>query len=195
MMRTLAIGTRCIALLAILGCATTLWGGGSPLGYVRTHTIQNLAPSPSKYLGHYLSVDAAGGTSLSSQTADEDNNSRWELKYLFWKERGYLAHGIVQRGDNAHNGKFLAIDPKTGALTYTAEAVPTARWLVRYAGKYHGWDAYTMQNLGVNGEFDMTYIAIDEATGEVKLSAKPVPGAHWLIDSAPYLPAETLFVQ
>jgi hypothetical protein len=195
MMRKLAIGSRLAAVAAILGCATSLWGGGAPLGYVRTHTIQNLSPTPNRFQGHYLSVNDAGLTALSRETPEVNNNSRWELKYLFWKERGYLAHGIVQRGDNANNGKFLAIDTTNGALTYTDEAGPTARWLVRYTGKQQGWDAYTIQNLGHTGTYDMAYIAIDPTTGEVQISAKPVASAYWLIDSAPYLPAETLFVQ
>jgi hypothetical protein len=185
-MKTLAHWTRAFVLLGVMTSAASLWGGGAPLGYVKTHTLQNLAPSPSRYLGHYLSTDVAGQAVVSAQL------NRWEFKPYFWKDRGYLTHFIVQRGDNGFNGKYLNLDPATGQLGFTSEPLPTARWLVRYAGKYQGWDAFHIQNLAEQGAVGLGFLAIDEASGEVVITSELTAGSHWLMSDAPYLPSETV---
>lgn len=192
-MKNIAIWGRSLALLAIVGCATTVLGAGSPLEYIKTKTFQNLAPSPSKFMGHYLSIDALGATTLSTSSNQDESGSHWEIKKLFWKERGYVTHALIQRGNNKFNGQYLAVNPQTGALLFSKTEVPTARWLIRYAGKYQGWDGYYIQNLAENGVTDMQFIAIDEVTGALQLSAKPTAGAHWLMSDTPYLPAESVY--
>lgn len=180
-----------VALIAIAGAASA-WGAGAPLEYVKTHTFQNLAPNPSKFVGHYLAINDAGQPVLSTASNSYDSESYWEIKYNFWKDRGYMSHAIVQRGNNRFNGKYLCIDRKTGKLAFTEHPVPTARWLIRYAGKYRGWDAMHIQSLSDDGLFDMSFLAIDEATGEVILAPKPTPGSHWFMNDTSYLPSETM---
>jgi hypothetical protein len=192
-MKKLALWTRGIALLLLVSCVSSLWGVGLAPSYVKTRTFQNLAPQPSKFHGHYLAIDENGTPTLANASDKWNSESYWELKYMFWKDRGYITHAIVQRGNNRFNGKYLNLDPKTGKLGFVSEPIPTARWLVRYAGKYQGWDAFHIQNLAENDITDMMFIAIDEATGEVTLTQKPTPGAHWFMNDTPYLPAETGF--
>ena len=192
-MKNVAFFGKALTLLALVGCAATVLGAGAPLEYIKNKTLQNLASNPSKFHGHYLSIDDAGQSVLSAASNQDESGSIWEFKKLFWKERGYVTHAIIQRGNNKFNGQFLAIDAKTGKLMFSKTEVPTARWLIRYAGKFEGWDAYYIQNLAETGAFDMQFIAIDEATGTVQLSPKPTSGAHWLMGDAPYLPAESLY--
>jgi hypothetical protein len=192
-MKKLALWTRAMVVLVVVTCAASLWGAGAPLEYVKTRTFQNLAPNPSKFNGHYLAIDDLGVPSLSTASNKFDSESYWEIKYQFWKERDYVAHAIVQRGNNKFNGKYLCIDLKTGKLAFADTPIPTARWLIRYAGKYQGWDAFHIQNLSQDGVFDMTFLAIDEVTGEVVLAPKPTPGSHWFMNDTAYLPAETNF--
>ncbi len=192
-MKNMSFWGKALTLLVVVGCATTVLAAGAPLEYIKNKTFQNLASSPSKFHGHYLSINDDGESVLSSESNQDASGSIWEFKKLFWKERGYVTHAIIQRGNNRFNGQFLAIDFKTGELMFSKTEVPTARWLIRYAGKYQGWDAYYIQNLAETGNFDMQFIAIDEVTGAVQLSPKPTPGAHWLMGDAPYLPAESLY--
>jgi hypothetical protein len=190
-MKTLAFGLRALALLVVVGFTATLSGGGSPLGYVKSKTFQNLAPMPCKFHGHYLAIDDAGLTALAPVSNKFESNSYWEVKYAFWKDRGYMTHMLVQRGNNPYNGQYLTLDGVTGKLGYAKEAVPEGRWLIRYAGKYHGWDSFHIQNLA-EGPLGMAFLAIDEVTGEVILSAKPIPSSNWFMNDTAYLPAETV---
>lgn len=180
-----------IALLLTLGVATTVGAVGSPLEFLQMHTFQNLTASSSKFHGHYLSIDADGSANLSASSSQNASGSYWEVKRLFWKERGYTAHALVQRGNNRYNGQYLAVDPATGKLFFSKTEIPTARWLVRYAGKYQGWDATYIQTLAETGTTDMHFLAIEELTGAVRLSSEATPGAHWLMTKAPDLPAES----
>lgn len=190
-MKKLALWTRGLTVLMVMSCTVSLFGSGSPLEYIKTHTFQNLGPSPSKFMGHYLAIDDAGIPLLTKASSSFDSESYWEIKYYFWKDRGYATHTIVQRGNNRFNGKYLCIDG-AGKLAFADEPIPTARWLIRYAGKYQGWDAMHIQNLAANGLTDMAFLAIDEATGEVILTPKPLPGSHWFMNDTSYLPAETM---
>jgi hypothetical protein len=191
-MKTFALWVRLTVVLLVVGTVASSWGSGAPLEYVKSHTFQNLAPNPCKFTGHYLAIDDLGQPVLSVASNKFDSESYWEIKYLFWKERGYAAHAIVQRGNNKFNGKYLCIDSATGKLGFANEPIGTARWLIRYTGKYSGWDAFHIQNLSQNGTFDMAFLAIDETTGEVILSPKPTPGSHWFMNDTAYLPAETM---
>ncbi len=191
-MKNLALFTRSLALLIVVSCTVSLWGAGAPLEYIKTHTFQNLAPNPSKFIGHYLAIDDAGAPLLSKANSALESESSWEIKYYFWKDRGYMTHTIVQRGNNRFNGKYLCIDPKTGKLAFANEPIPTARWLIRYAGKYQGWDAMHIQSIAETGLFDMSFLAIDDTTGEIILAPKLTPGGHWFMNDTSYLPAETM---
>lgn len=192
-MRKLALWARALSVLLIVACAASSWGAGAPLEYIKTRTFQNLAPNPCKFTGHYLAINELGEPVLSIASNKWDSESYWEIEYRFWKDRGYVTHSLRQRGNNKYNGKYLCIDTATGKLGFASEPIGTARWLIRYTGKYQGWDAFHIQNLAEGGTFDMAFLAIDEVTGEIVLTPKPTPGSHWFMNDTAYLPAETIF--
>src|SRR5690606_20728819 len=156
-----------------------VWAVGAPLEYVKTRTFQNLARS--NFRGHYLSVDPGGAPVVSPVSNFDASGTYWEIKPYFWKDRGYTTHTIVQRGNNAFNGKYLAVDSQTGALVFVDEEIPSARWLIRSGGKFQGWDSFYIQNLAKSGTFDMNFLAIDETTGAVILTNRPTAGSHWYL--------------
>lgn len=187
--------TRFISLVVLLALTTAVTAQDLETGrradYVRTKTFQSLLWQPG-IAGHYLAVDPQSAVPyLSSVSSIEFSDSFWELRGVY-KHRDYRAHVIRHRGNNPLNNRPLGINADTGAFVFTEGETPTSYWLVRYAGKYNGWDAYFIQTLAeTEGGFDMSFVTVDPATKNIVLSAKPTAGSYWHIAPTSDLPAET----
>jgi hypothetical protein len=187
--------TRLLAVAALLTLASTVVAQDLETGrradYVRTRTFQSLLWQPG-IAGHYLAVDPKSAVPyLSPVSSIEFSDSFWELRGVY-KHRDYRSHVILHRGNNPLNNRTLGIDPDTGAFIFTKGEVPTSYWLVRYAGKYNGWDAYFIQTLAETpAGFDLGFVTVDPATKAIGLSAKPTAGSYWHIAYTSDLPAET----
>jgi|GEM_PF-1631727 hypothetical protein len=194
--------TRLLAVVALLCLASSAVAQdletGRQVGYVRTKTFQSLLWQPG-IAGHYLTVDpqtlnretAIANLTLSSVSNIEHANSYWQLRSVY-THRGYRGHVIVNRGNSPLNNRKLGLDQTTGKFIFTEGEVPTSYWLVRYAGKYNGWDAYFIQTLAeTTGGFDLSFVTVDPATKAITLSPTPTPGSYWHIADTSDLPAET----
>lgn len=168
-------------------------------------------------LGLFLAVDATGVPKMTSQSIlpypgaeaeakyrDADPFKRplpevgvpnlqswWQVK-MVTKKRDHLAHVIMNRGNTKYNGQYLALDPKNGEVIMSKRESANSYWLVRYAGKYRGWDSFLVQNNSeTDGVTDMKFLAVDEQTGKLIITADPKRSMNWLIQFAPDLPTET----
>jgi hypothetical protein len=180
---------------ALLVITTTAWSQDLETGrraeYVRTRTFQSLLWQPG-IAGHYLAVDPrTAAPYLSPESSVEFSDSFWELRGVY-KHRDYRSHVILHRGNNPLNNRSLGINPDTGEFSFTKGETPSSYWLVRYAGKYNGWDAYFIQTLAESpAGFDMAFVSVDPTTKAIGLSAKPSAGSYWHIAYTSDLPAET----
>jgi len=150
----------------------------------RTRTLQSLSRGGGGHYGKYLSLDSSTGQlELTVDGRPASMNTAWEVKPGFYEERGYKAHVLVSRGNNRFNSYYLRMDPVSGLIGLSRMETTiddTAKWLVRYAGKYYGYHAFYVQTLAFSeGGFDLSYVAVDERTGELMLSRELTPGAHW----------------
>ena len=153
-------------------------------------TLQNLGMRPTVKYGAFLSINEQTGKAQLEDVCDEhESGGFWEIRPI-GRERDYPAHVIINRGNTRHNGRYLGIDSQTGELKLDSTKDPAEnKWLIRYAGLYEGYHAYYFQNLARStGGFDMQFLAVDQKTGEVVLTKKPGPGAHWLKRNRPGLP-------
>lgn len=181
-----------LSLFAVVLCSAADLESWRQPDYVRSRTIQNLARFPdSNFEGWYLASDEDGRVRLSKEESNIDAHNWWQIKMIA-KKRNYTAHTIINRGNTRFNGHYLAIDPKTGELILSRRETNHSYWLVRYAGKYAGWDSFYIQSSSqTGGANDMAYLTIDEKSGELKLTNRGTRGMNWLIQHAPDLPAET----
>jgi hypothetical protein len=194
MKRAMALGFP--LLLAL--CCTALAHGqelktGRRAPYVRTRTFQNLAYKPGIF-GHYLTVDPdTGRLGLSPVSNQVYSHTFWELRGVY-KHRDYRAHVMLSRANSPLNNRSLGVDPVSGQLLFTKGEIDSSYWLIRYAGKYNGWDAYFLQTLAeTDAGVDLAFLTADPATGVVDLSATPTPGSFWHMTFAPDLPAESRY--
>lgn len=188
MTRLLAIA----ALLCLAGSATAQdLETGRRADYVRTKTFQSLLWQPG-IAGHYLAVDPQSAVPyLSPVSSAEFSDSFWELRSVY-KHRDYRAHVIRSRSNSALNDRVLGINAVLPEFSFTSGETPTSYWLVRYAGKYNGWDAWFIQTLAATDDGrDLSFITVDPATKNIVLSAKPTAGSYWHIANTSDLPAET----
>jgi len=194
--------TRLLAVAALLCLTNSLTAQDLETGrradYVRTKTFQSLLWQPG-IAGHYLTVEPqsldretlTANLSLSPISNIEHANSHWELRGVY-KHRDYRSHVILNRGNSPLNNRKLGVDQVTGRFIFTQGEVPTSYWLVRYAGKFNGWDAYFIQTLAESaGGFDMSFVTVDPVTKAVTLSTKPTAGSYWHLADTSDLPAET----
>ena len=196
MTRLLAVA---VALLALTSSAVAQdLETGRRADYVRTKTFQSLLWEPG-IAGHYLTLDpgsvqpngASARLYLSPLSSVEFSDSFWELRSVY-KHRGYRAHVIRHRGNNRLNDQALSVDLFRPEFTLSKGETAASYWLVRYAGKYNGWDAYFIQTLAETDDGrDLSFVTVDPATKEIVLSAKPTPGRYWHIAPTSDLPAET----
>jgi len=163
---------------------------------VMSQTFQNLSRSDSRTFGSFFSMEAETGMLRADEaTTKDDPSTHWQIQRQYWNKRNYRTHYIRCRGDSPYNGYYLYIDPETGQLGLTRWAMrhdDTTQWVIRYAGKHGGYDAYHVQNLGRAKGRGMSYLAIDEATGEIMLSKSRIASANWHMRGAPSLPTEVL---
>jgi len=181
-----------LSIFAVLVCSAADLESWRQSDYVRSRTIQNLAPYPgSNYEGWYMATDEDGRVIMSNSESNIDAHNWWQVKMIA-KKRNYTSHTIINRGNTRFNGHYLAIDPKSGELILSKRETAHCYWLVRYAGKFNGWDSFYLQlSSDTGGPSDMAYLSIDEKTGNFKMSNRGSRGMNWLIQHAPDLPAET----
>lgn len=179
--RVLGLGLACAGMMVAVHCSAD--------EYLRTKTFFNLADA----VRGYLALDPATAAPVISEVSSHaDASSYWEVRAVS-RHRGYRAHLLVSRGNSRYNDQFLTVDEETGALTMSddknAEAV---KWLVRYAGRFQGYDAYYIQLLGkTSGGYDLSYLGVDE-TGAVKLQRDVTDAVRWRMRPTPDLPSEVI---
>ncbi|MCO6457561.1 MAG: hypothetical protein J5I93_19850 [Pirellulaceae bacterium] len=173
--------------LALLASGLAISGQATEM--VRTKTCFNLAGS----VRGYLALEGETGLPAISKTSSQSEaGTYWEIRAV-GKHRGYRSHMLVSRGDSRFNGQFLAVNPATGELMMTDDRdAEEVKWLVRYAGRFEGYDAWYIQLLGETaGGFDLSYLAVD-AMGQVRLERELSPSVHWRLRPSPDLPSEVI---
>lgn len=177
----LGLGLACAGLLAAVHCSAD--------EYLRTKTIFNLSDA----VRGYLTLDAGTETpAISASSSQSESGTYWELRAV-GRHRGYRAHLLVNRGNSRNNGQFLTVDEETGALVMSDDKdAEAAKWLVRYAGRFQGYDAYYLQLLGkTSGGFDLSFLAVDD-DGAVTLQRDPTDTVHWRMRPSPDLPSQVI---
>jgi hypothetical protein len=159
---------------------------------IKTRALQNLAPPPaSSFMGWYVTVDKNGEFKMTNKTGLADMGTYWQVRTIT-KKRHYTAHVLINRGNTKYNGHYLSVDAETGALKMTKQELNTSYWLIRYAGKYQGWDSYYIQNTAeTKGVTDMKFLVMDGESGALSLTDEPGEGMNWTFSNTSDLPAET----
>jgi hypothetical protein len=179
--RVLGLGLACAGMMVAVHCSAD--------EYVRTKTLFNLADA----VRGYLALDAnTAAPAISDASSRLDASTYWEIRAV-GRHRGYRAHLLVSRGNSRYNDQFLTVDAETGALTMSDDKnAETVKWLVRYAGRFQGYDAYYVQLLGkTEGGFDLSYLGVDE-NGAVKLQREATDAVQWRLRPTPDLPSEVI---
>ena len=143
----------------------------------------------------YFNLDGETGA-LNLQDRSNQNNSGtfWRIRRVV-PHRGYHKTYVLEnRMNGTFNGSFLDVNSNTGALRMSAtHEADTTNWLIRYAGKFWGYDAYVIQHLTyTRGGFDMMFLSVDPDTYQPVLRRKLNDTSYWFIKAADDLPTNIL---
>lgn len=161
----------------------------------RVKTIRSLAGLHEEIYSKYLNLDEdTAGITLHDRSNQNNSGTFWRVRRTS-TYRGYAKVYVIENRMNGRgNSAFLGINANTGELqmnwTHDRE---TTNWLIRYAGKHYGFDAYIIQCLAHNpGGNDFNFLSVDPNTGVPQLTKKLNETSYWFFGKVEDLPTEII---